>query len=191
MQLNQIHIDLETLDTRHTSRILSIGAACGTETFYEEVDQASYEQGELAFTTSNETVAWWDERGGFQPTKEPITPSQMTSKLALWIGEVTDTVADFEVWANSPSFDCAILMHHFKYYSIAPPWQFYRERDVRTIKALYQHLRLNIQKYTNPHHALQDAINQQKMVDSVYMTLGAVVQAHNERSAERQLDLPM
>lgn len=189
MQSDQLHFDLETMDTRHSARILSIGAALGTETFYEEVDQSSYGTAELAFTTSNETAAWWDEQGGFQPTKEAITCGQMTHKFALWVHEVTGELETFEVWANSPSFDCKMMFHHFKFFSIANPWQFWQERDVRTIKALYRSLNLNIANYKNPHHALIDAQNQQKMVDSVYMTLGGMCEQVNNLSDNRPLDL--
>jgi hypothetical protein len=171
MQSNQIHIDLETLDLRHTAQILSIGAVCGKESFYVEVDMAYYQV--QPFTASTETIQWWEDRGGFQPSMPLVSPSNAVAQLSVWMGTVVDAEKDdWEVWANSPGFDLAILDNHFRYYGFKTPWKFYQERDVRTVKALSKQLNLGItQSKENHHNALSDALNQQEMVDRVYMTL--------------------
>lgn len=179
MQKNQVHVDLETLDTRPTSKVLSIGAVCGTEEFYCELDQSVYAMSQ-EFTYSQSTLDWWDEQGGFQPSVEPVNPFVAISNFSRWFAEVTAELSDVEVWANSPSFDCQILTHHFTYFGVTQPWKFYQERDVRTAKALATALRLNVRQAKNPHNALQDAKNQQAMVDSIYQTLVSKVQAANE-----------
>lgn len=169
MQLNQVHVDLETMDTEHTAKVLSIGAVCGTETFYCEIAQGEYP--EIVFTESKETREWWDRQGGFVPTVESVSPSQAIHSFAVWFNRVTHDVDSVEVWANSPSFDCDILTHHFKYYGINQPWMFWQEQDVRTIKQLSRRLKLSVDMRKNDHNALRDAQNQQRFVDRVTMTL--------------------
>ena len=46
-----------------------------------------------------------------------------------------------------------------------------QERDVRTIKNAAKRLRMNLRERSNPHHALQDAKNQQMLVDSFFKTM--------------------
>jgi hypothetical protein len=177
-QDNQIHLDLETLDTAHTAQILSIGACYGAKTFYAEVDTKQYDP--VKFTFSQATNDWWKKQGGFKPSVETQTPYEAVFMLATWIEDIQANVKDpLEIWANAPSFDCAILKYHFTYMNIECPWRFFMERDVRTVKALATQMHLNIRTFKNPHNALQDAMNQQKYVDSVYMTLAD--QLHSKR----------
>ena len=178
-QDNQIHLDLETLDTAHTAQILSIGACYGAKTFYVEVNTNEYNP--VHFTFSQATTEWWQKKGGFKASVELRTPYEALVRLALWIEDIQSNVKEpLEIWANSPSFDCAILKYHFAYMNIECPWPFYMERDVRTVKALATQMHLNIRTFKNPHNALEDALNQQKYVDSVYMTL--VDQLHSNRA---------
>lgn len=185
MQSNQLHVDLETLDTEHTAKILSIGAVMGTETFYCEVAQGEYP--DMIFTESKETREWWDGQGGFTPSVEADSPSQCIHSFAVFCGRVMANENDVEVWANSPSFDCDILAHHFKYYGINQPWKFYQEQDVRTIKRLARRLKLGVDMKANDHNALRDAQNQQRFVDRVTMKLANlcdVARTHLESSYE-------
>ena len=178
-QDNQIHLDLETLDTAHTAQILSIGACWGPRTFYVEVDAKEYNP--VHFTFSSATKEWWDKQGGFKSTVQTRLPYEALFMLSTWIEDIqSNSKEPLEIWANAPSFDCAILKYHFAYMNIECPWPFYMERDVRTVKALATQMRLNIRTFKNPHNALQDARNQQKYVDSVYMTLAE--QLHSNRA---------
>lgn len=185
MQDNQLHVDLETYDTEHTAKVLSIGAVIGSETFYCEIAQGEYP--ELIFTESKETREWWDKQGGFTPSVEADSPSQCIHSFAVWYARVTEGIRDVEVWANSPSFDCDILTHHFKYYGVHMPWRFYQEQDVRTIKRLATRLKLNVEMKKNDHNALRDAQNQQRFVDRVILKLANlcdVARQHLETSYE-------
>jgi len=185
MQNNQIHIDLETMDTKPSARILSIGAICGTREFYAEIDQSLYDD---RFTESKGTKDWWAGQGGFIPTVTPQSPFEAVSALSTFISSVRNDVVspvnNLEVWANSPSFDCTILSYHYHVFSIGQPWKFYEERDVRTVKAFATQMRLHLRPYKNPHHALEDARNQQMMVDSFYMTMAQKLQMANENAVQ-------
>lgn len=194
---SQLHIDLETLDTAHTAQMLSIGACIADKEFYVEVDTSFYDMfydtpGDTTpsnpkFTKSSDTVAWWAEQGGFIPTTAPISPMAATAQLVRWITD--NSVADMTVWANSPSFDCEILKYHMTAYGLQCPWPFYVERDVRTIKDLAKKIHLPINFPKNPHNALQDARNQQKLVESVFRTLAQKVELASEAERSAPLDI--
>jgi len=169
----QIHIDLETLGIRATSQILSIGACCNDNHFYREIDLSHYDDN---FTTDESTAKWWHDRGGFQPTVESVSPHKALTALGHWITDQLERGQDeFEVWANSPSFDCAILRHHYSQYSLFCPWAFWQERDVRTIKNAARTLRIPLNTKPNPHNALQDALNQQALVNRFYSAVAGYV----------------
>lgn len=174
---SQCHVDLETLDTAATARILSIGAVFKEETFYAEIDTSLYNQ---EFTTSEATMRWWDRQGGFQPSTTPMPPYEAITKFQIWLSGLTISDPDYEVWANSPSFDCAILRNHLKAFNLRCPWEFWQERDVRTIKNLAVSLNLGIRFPKNPHNALQDAANQRILVESVQGALGQHIQLSRE-----------
>jgi len=65
-----------------------------------------------------------------------------------------------EVWANSPSFDLAMLADAFDYIELKAPWKYYEERDLRTAKRLIECKFPNVAWQKNDHNALQDAKNQ-------------------------------
>lgn len=171
--MKQIHIDLETLDTEHTAKVLSLGAACGSKTLYVEIDQSHYGP---QFTESQSTVDWWAAKGGFKPHTDSLTtPHSALASLCAFIHDASGG-DDFEVWANSPTFDCAIIRNHYRAFNMACPWGYWQERDVRTIRKLAERLRLNVARLTNPHHALIDAQNQEALVCAVQRTLGDSLQ---------------
>lgn len=170
MRPAQIHVDLETLGVKHTSQILSIGAVHGTDTFYREVDTSQYVSED--FTTCDSTLKWWDSRGGFTPSQDLVSPADAVAYFCKWVARIMDEHEDVEIWANSPSFDCAILRHHLAKTHLSCPWAFWQERDVRTIKNAAKALGVAIRTKKNPHNALKDAQNQQMLVRSFYTTVG-------------------
>jgi hypothetical protein len=171
--LKQIHIDTETLGIKHTSRLLSIGAVCGASEFYVEVDQTHYTD---KFTTCDSTAAWWERQGVFIPTAEQLlSPHAATLELMQFVMDETFGSDDFEVWANSPSFDCAIIRYHCQQFSSNVPWAFWQERDVRTIKNFAKAMRIKTHVPDNPHHALEDAKNQRDLVDGVYAVAASML----------------
>lgn len=165
---NQIHFDTETLALCERAKILSIGAVCGTETFYAEIDQSSYQTHQ--FVADESTMKWWADRGGFQPTQELEPVGVALARFAVWVDQ--QWCEDTTIWCNSPQFDIQKVRWHFEVLSIGCPWDFWDERDVRTMKHLSRDLNLSCKtKLDNPHNALRDAINQRDMVSSIYQTL--------------------
>lgn len=182
---SQLHVDLETFGIQSTSQVLSIGAVFGEiDEFYVEIDTGYYERHGSQFTINQSTLEWWEKQGGFQPSLTTLdTPMEATKKFVEWVKDVTANTENWTVWANSPSFDCAILQHHMQVFGLSVPWAFWQERDVRTMKSLAQDMRLPIRFPKNPHNALQDAKNQRDLVASCYMTFALKVQQANEFAA--------
>jgi len=174
--MKQIHIDLETMGVRPTSQILSIGAITSDgKELYVEVDTSLYNN---EFTTDDSTVLWWQKRGGFVPTTENLmSPMTAIHRLVTWMQEVTADSDDFEVWAKSPAFDCVILQYHMRRFSLKCPWRHWQERDVRTVQAIGEELRIRMPRpRETAHHALQDAKDQMALVGTVQATLRAQAQ---------------
>jgi len=69
-----------------------------------------------------------------------------------------------EVWANSPSFDCAMLAAGYDAVGSEEPWEFWEERDVRTVKNLPGAPDVEMEDGENEHDALDDARQQARLV---------------------------
>jgi DNA polymerase III epsilon subunit-like protein len=133
--LDRVMVDIETLGLERGAAILSIGAV----RFGPGLLGDQYE-GHISLSSAQEagleidanTLEWWldqDEQAREQLTKG-IDIREVLRSFSEWYGD-----AD-EVWANSPSFDCELLEHAFEAVGMEAPWEFYDERDYRTVKTL-------------------------------------------------------
>lgn len=168
MKHTDLMIDLETLDVRPTAHILTVGVvAFGKDT--GEVDIGLHipmvlDQGR---TISPHTVKWWMEQSeearkrAFAPDPHQglANPGEMVHALASYINDWCTKKA--RVWANSPSFDLAILRNLCEQYGFQVPWHYRQERDFRTFMDGYDGPR---PQNTLAHDALADAIWQAKAV---------------------------
>lgn len=158
-------VDIETLGLSPGCVVLSIGAVrfdptdgVTDEGFYTEIDRSTAEDAGL--TVDDDTEEWWRGQDGFD--------------VAGLLGDdgkpIRRALEDFgryyagsdEIWANSPSFDCSILEAAYEAVGLDAPWQFYEERDVRTIRALPG--AANLSQEGTEHHALADARYQAREV---------------------------
>jgi DNA polymerase III epsilon subunit-like protein len=154
-------IDIETLDTKSSAVILSIGAVEFDEQrilseFHRHIDiQSCIDKG---LTVSGSTILWWLEQSEEARTRLQQPANQLEAVLAElqqafnWDGK--------EVWANGSDFDLPILANAYRAcgYSNAP-WPYYQGRDYRTVRKMFPKSVLN--EYTvEPvcaHDALEDA----------------------------------
>lgn len=73
----------------------------------------------------------------------------------------TCRVEDVRIWANSPNFDLAIVGGAYDRAEIKRPWYWSRERDFRTVRAMYPSIEYDYKsKGDAAHTALADAIFQ-------------------------------
>jgi hypothetical protein len=139
--MKRIMLDLETLGTSTEAHVLSIGWAIfdGIQVLssgHVNVRHDEQESRERSFGTAS----WWVQQGMKNPdaAKAWLYPGiayapEHALKVLTWA--IHQAGHSAEVWANSPSFDCAILRSMYKQYlGEETPWPFYMERDFRTVK---------------------------------------------------------
>jgi len=162
-------IDLETLSTRPTAAILSIGAVqfdpyTGEfgQTFYTTVLTESCAAAGL--TIDRETVDWWGKQG---EAAQAILKDCMDFQSSPTITECLSDLAMFintnklkHPWSCGAGFDIPILSNAYTQTEQKIPWDFWNVRCYRTIKALF---RTDEDDFVGiEHNALDDAKHQAK-----------------------------
>lgn len=182
--MNDLMLDIETMDNKPTSAITSIGAVffdpesgeMGGQ-FYQRVSLSSCVAHGL--TIGADTVLWW-MRQDSAARSELVNDECLDLPLALanleaFITEQADP-AKMQVWGNGAAFDNVILRNALQACDFVEPlWFFWNDRDVRTVTELSRALGLNVHNIIKfegiKHHALYDAIHQAKVVSYVWMYL--------------------
>ena len=168
--MSNIMLDIETLGTRSTSVILSLGAvefdkASILRTFHKRIDiDSCLRQG---LTVDGRTIQWWmdqsdEARQLFREDGEPLA-------VVLF-----DFCSSFEwddkaVWCNGAAFDFPIVENALLQCDLQLPWAYYNTRDYRTLKNLvsrqtYDSLRVRPKV---AHNALDDAIAQARTLQAL------------------------
>lgn len=134
-------IDLETLDTKPTSAILSIGAVqfdrdsgkIGIR-YYASINP---DEAIAAGTVSGGTLTWWmqqsDKAKQVFSEKGKVPLGGHGGALATLASHLRSTPGP-RVWGDGSSFDIAILEHAFARVggALEIPWKFWDIRDMRT-----------------------------------------------------------
>lgn len=173
--MNNLMIDIETLGTQQGSVILSIGAvAFDIETgktaghFYERIDiDSSLEAG---LKLDKDTILWWLK----QPKEAQHTIVNHTGvkleavlrDFALWV--LSNCDADVKVWGNSARFDLGILQTAFSKFKMKLPWQYYHERDVRTLVAFAPEIKETTLFIGTKHQPVDDCMHQIRYCSKIY-----------------------
>lgn len=181
MLFENVTIDLETLDTATTAKILSIGIVpwnWGEQTSFQElcereaslylkIDISTYLDG---FTESLSTVNWWSKQGDLaRHVLEPDPELDIDFEEALH--RVNQHLAKYvqplqkdggQIFCRGYDFDGGILEHHFDQCIITTPWDYNRFRCIRTVIDTLARTRNGYVREHNPkgfvkHHALHDA----------------------------------
>ena len=172
-----IMIDLETMGTRPTAPIVSIGAvafdATGVhDTFYANVDLKSAVDAGGVIDPS--TVMWWmsqsdEARAALLVKDEQYSIVWALAALSAWgdWGKVAG------VWGNGASFDNVILSESYYRAAILRPWPFWKDRCYRTIKTIYPDVEL-VRSGTH-HNALDDARTQAEHLIAINATAAGTI----------------
>jgi len=182
--MNDIMVDLETLDNVATSAIVAIGAVqCDLttgetgETFYRVVELEG--QVEKGLTISAGTLYWWLEQSE-QARKEICSPrritlDQMCIKFNLWLQHLGNP-SGLRMWGNGCSFDNAILRHAYRKCNQELGIKFWNDRDVRTLLGFYPKSMFEKWKKDNmrvgAHNAIQDCKYQVAYCSQICKDLG-------------------
>lgn len=181
--MNHLMIDLETMGNKPTAPIIAIGAVLFEPTtgelgpeFYAVVDLES----SLVFdaVADPSTILWWMKQGA--EARAAITSDNrvhITNALGGLRRLIDDNciLKDLQVWGNGATFDNVITRASFERHGMYCPWQFWNDRDVRTIVELGRAVGFNprdeIPFEGDMHNALADARHQAKYVSAIWQRL--------------------
>ena len=169
-------IDLETLDTKPSSTILTLGAVKFNPLTFDEPKQELYikldinEQDTLGRTVSNSTLEWWANQD--EKIQEEAFSVDGRTSIADTLTQLSKYLINSDViWAHSYGFDMTILEDLYRQMKLPVPWNFWQVRDSRTLFSLLpEDPRKSMQ--TDLHNALADAYYQAKAVQIAYDQLG-------------------
>jgi hypothetical protein len=169
-------IDLETLDTKPSSTILTLGAVTFNPFMFNEPTNELYikldidEQDKLGRTTSESTLQWWMKQDA-KIQEEAFSEDDRVS-ITQTLAQLSKYLINADViWAHSYGFDMTILEDLYRQMKLPVPWNFWQIRDSRTLLALLpEDPRKSMQ--TDLHNALADAYYQAKAVQIAYDRLG-------------------
>ena len=174
--MQAIMLDLETMDTKPTAAILSIGAcsfdpehtneADELPTFERRITLVSNEA--LGRTFSASTIQWWlqQPKAAQQSLYEGdlISLKQALFDLRAWINALSPT--PHRLWAKDPDFDNNILADAFGALGEPPLFKYWQTRSVRTVVELgYPDGDAPAMAGTK-HSAVEDAVWQALLVQS-------------------------
>ncbi|HCJ5889683.1 exodeoxyribonuclease VIII [Klebsiella pneumoniae] len=180
-----VMVDLETMGKKHNAPIVAIGAvvfdpATGSigESFYKVVCLESSVNWGAVIDPS--TVIWWLKQSSEARSaivNDDAIPLQ--DALLKFREFVSDNVAGgskkAQVWGNGASFDNSILRSSYDCIAEDYPWEYWNDRDVRTMVELGQAISFD-PKTTIPfegsrHNALADAIHQARYVSAIWQRI--------------------
>ena len=170
-------IDLETLDTRPSCTVLSLGAVKFDATNDSEPHSEIYlkinidDQDRLGRTTSDSTIEWWSKQDpkimeeAFDQTGS-VTVEEALQQLTKWMVGV-DTL-----WGHGYGFDITILEDMYRNVERPIPWNFWQVKDSRTLFSMCEKDPRKMLGQNDLHNALADAYFQARGVQLAYRLLG-------------------
>lgn len=173
-------VDIETLDTRPSAVVLSIGAVMFNRytreqgpTFYVELTNHLDDQLKNGRTVSGDTIAWWmrqspEARRVFEEKETSVDRCTTMFALTVFANFCKDNQAKY-IWAKDPDFDVVILRSMFEDYGFKFPFSYSRGRSVRTVLDMpFAPVNLGIPV---AHNALADAIAQATDIQEAFQCL--------------------
>lgn len=182
-----VSLDIETLDNKFSSAILSIGAVAFDrrtgklgKTYYREIDiDSAIKYG----TVSASMLCWWMNQG--EKAKEIFDDSAKGKERKVHLATALQEFCTFIrslgapfVWGNGSSFDVTIIEHAINTGSVGlvAPWSFWNVRDVRTVVDLAETItpwrKASVERDGVHHNALDDAAHQARLVLGGMVALG-------------------
>jgi hypothetical protein len=154
-------VDLETLDTRDSAVILSIGAVLFNRTriiseFYQEVNID--DQLKRGRTISGRTLQFWFDQSPeaqkvFTENDAALRLPGALASLAGWLSKAGE---DYEIYSNGATFDLCVLQHAYDQLELPTPWTYRQERCFRTLRSMFPHVVPQAEPKVL-HNALDDA----------------------------------
>jgi len=172
-------IDLETQATTPDAVILSAAATVfDTKTvadseavlrlnsFHVNITEASNLA--LGRVQDQNTLDWWRQQSEAAKLAlrepEPISLADALYRFDQWMRSYPQRIV--AVYANSPSFDVAIMKHAYQQLGKPWPFQYFHERCVRTLKAVCGN-DLPHYVFEPQHSALSDALTEAALIQQI------------------------
>lgn len=163
---NSVMIDIESMGIGPRAALLQLGAVAFNfetfetqppgEAFLEDVDLASALM--AGGKTDDETVRWWQDRGGFRPSGPTREVRTVLVNLRRWFDNHPGVT---HVWCKGPSFDAAVIEGFYERTGLACPWAYNAPRDLRTAVQLAEDTGLWNRSGVEPsHNAVADCLLQ-------------------------------
>ena len=180
-----VMVDLETMGKKHNAPIVAIGAvvfdpATGSigESFYKVVCLESSVNWGAVIDPS--TVIWWLKQSS--EARSAIVNDDaipLLDALLQFREFLSDNVAGgskkAQVWGNGASFDNSILRSSYDCIAEDYPWEYWNDRDVRTMVELGQAIsfapKTAIPFEGSRHNTLADAIHQARYVSAIWQRI--------------------
>ena len=172
-------IDLETLDTRPSCTVLSLGAIKFNPLDSSEPHSELYfkvcvdDQDRLGRTTSDSTIEWWSKQDpkameeAFDQTGA-VSVEEALRQVSKW------SVGVDTIWGQGYGFDITILEDMYRMLGVPIPWQFWQIKDSRTLFTCCKTDPRKVLGQENLHNALADAYFQARGVQLAYNELGVL-----------------
>jgi hypothetical protein len=174
-KLGHIMVDIETMSDAPQGALLSIGAVefnlstgeTGKE-FYVNVDLQSCLDVGLTVTAS--TIMWWfqqsdEARNSITEAKgEPLY--EALQSFSIFVKDCGGK--DCEIWGNGPTFDISNLINSYHKIKLPIPWDFRKERCVRTLVSFAPIIKSMTKFYGVAHNALSDCYHQIKYCSDTF-----------------------
>jgi hypothetical protein len=170
-------VDLETLDTKPSCVVLSLGAikfdpTSNTEPHSELYFKfCVYDQDRLGRTTSDSTIEWWGKQEAkardeaFDQTGA-ISVEEALKRLSKW------SVGVDTIWGQGYGFDLTILEDMYRNIGKPIPWNFWQIKDSRTLFGCCKTDPRKLLGQNDLHNALADSYFQARGVQLAYKELG-------------------
>lgn len=180
-----IFLDLETLGIKQDAPILVI-AAYAVDSLGNKIARNCWRidpaNAKLYGEPDPATVKWWSEQSeyaqelAFKQGPRLDLPEALAG-LEAFIKPLADKYGDqCFVWGNAPTFDCSILRYAYEVVGRDVPWEYWQERDVRTVAWLGEWLGHDAKKFMEfkgePHVALDDARHQARYTIEILNEVG-------------------
>lgn len=152
-------VDIETLDVKPTSVILTIGAQ-GFDLFSDKFTDVTYYKrltidSQIDRTIDDSTVAWWGKQEA-DAQEEALGDGDDRVDIKVALEELSKILWKSDtIWANGTTFDMVILEDAFKQNGMPIPWKYWNVSDARTIYKL-----TGAKPLCNNHNALADCVKQ-------------------------------
>lgn len=164
-----IMLDLETLDTKPTAVVTSIGIAVDlgdgameTHNFCLHHEDWQLQMAEGKRTTSASTLVWWLRQS--EEARQSLANGNIYLGKALReLSAIVTRYPGATWWANGAAFDFPIIRSLYEFfngpYADRDLWSFRDERCYRTLRSLFPHIKAPEFKGA-AHRAIDDAVFQ-------------------------------